>query len=54
MYKKPVQADDTFWRLEVAINPGKLNDFIAVAHDLFRTMDVPTGHPPWQLVNIAN
>jgi hypothetical protein len=26
MYKKPVQADDTFWRLEVSINPGKLDD----------------------------
>ena len=35
MYKKPVQADDTFWRLEVDINPGKLDDFIGVAHDLF-------------------
>ena len=43
MYKKPVQADDTFWRLEVNINPGKLDDFIAVAHDLFRTMDGEAG-----------
>jgi quinol monooxygenase YgiN len=43
VYKKPVQADDTFWRLEVNINPGKLDDFIAVAHDLFRTMDGETG-----------
>jgi quercetin dioxygenase-like cupin family protein len=43
MYKKPVQPDDTFWRLEVNINPGKLNDFISVAHDLFRTMDAEGG-----------
>lgn len=43
MYKKPVQADDTFWLLEVNINPGKLDDFIAVAHDLFRTMDGEAG-----------
>ena len=43
MYKKPVQADDTFWRLEVNINPGKLDDFLAVAHDLFRTMDGEAG-----------
>jgi quinol monooxygenase YgiN len=43
VYKKPVQPDDTFWRLEVNINPGKLDDFIAVAHDLFRTMDGEAG-----------
>jgi hypothetical protein len=43
VYKKPVQADDTFWRLEVNINPGKLDDFIAVAQDLFRTMDGEAG-----------
>lgn len=43
MYKKPIQPDDTFWRLEVNINPGKLEDFISVAHDLFRTMDDEPG-----------
>jgi len=43
MYKKPIQPDDAFWRLEVDINPGKLSDFIAVAHDLFRTMDAEGG-----------
>jgi beta-alanine degradation protein BauB len=43
VYKKPVQPDDTFWRLEVNINPGKLDAFIAVAHDLFRTMDAEGG-----------
>jgi hypothetical protein len=44
MYKKPIQPDDAFRRLEVDINPGKLSDFIAVAHDLFRTMDAEGGH----------
>jgi quinol monooxygenase YgiN len=43
MYKKPVQPDDTFWRLEAAIKPGKFDDFIAVAQDLFVSMDGEAG-----------
>jgi quinol monooxygenase YgiN len=43
MYKKPPQPDEAFWRLEVKINPGKLQDFLSVARDLMATMDQEPG-----------
>src|ERR1700759_1198101 len=43
MSKKPPQPDEAFWRLEVDIKPGKLIDFLSVAHDLMTTMDEEPG-----------
>ena len=41
--KKPTQPDEAFWRLEVEIKPGKLEDFLSVARDLMDTMDEESG-----------
>jgi quinol monooxygenase YgiN len=43
MSKKPTQPDEAFWRLEVEIKPGKLEDFLSVARDLMDTMDEEPG-----------
>ena len=43
MSKKPTQPDEAFWRREVEIKRGKLEDFLSVARDLMDTMDEEPG-----------
>jgi quinol monooxygenase YgiN len=43
MNKKPASRDEVFWRLEVEIKRGKLEDFLSVARDLMDIMDEESG-----------
>ena len=43
MDKKSPRPSEIFWIYEVAITPGKLDDFISVAHDLMATMEQEPG-----------
>lgn len=43
MSKDVPDSDEIFWRFEVAIIPGKLDDFVSVARDLMAVMDQEPG-----------
>ena len=43
MAQKSANTHEIFWIYEVAINPGKFDDFVAVAHDIMATIEEEPG-----------